>query len=68
MAWTKGLVNQLPSQVNHLSMWKDMRGLMFIYFALFTARVEVRPSYIVSKCSSIELHHQLSCVKQKASV
>lgn len=37
--------------------------LMFVYFSLITARIELRPSHVVNKCSSIELHHQLSHVK-----
>lgn len=32
-------------------------------FFLITARIELRPSHVVNKCSSIELHHQLSHVK-----
>lgn len=63
MTWTSGLVTQLPSQVNHLSMWRDVWGLTFVYFSLITARIELRPSHVVNKCSSTELHHQLSHIK-----
>lgn len=32
----------------------------YVYFSLITARIELRPSRVVNKRSSIELHHQLS--------
>lgn len=63
MTWTSGLVIQLPSQINHLSMWKDIWGLTFVYFSPITARIELRPSHVVNKRSSIELYHQLSHIK-----